>query len=99
MYLHDLWKRVGFALNIPISLRTICLGDDTNSMTAKIISLVCYIIFKKYLRDKDNAKKMMITIITFVKNELKVRLELYLKISIPEEAKVKLQRIIEILDE
>ena len=99
MYLHDLWKRVGFALNIPISLRTICLGDDTNSMTAKIISLVCYIIFKKYLRDKDNANKMMIAIITFVKNELKVRLELYLKISIPEEAKVKLQRIIEILDE
>ena len=54
-HLENVWQTVDTVLGMKLELRSILLGTDISLLNNRIVTLLCYLIFKKYLQ--DNAKE------------------------------------------
>ena len=74
----DLWSMISNMINIQISWREIIIGMNNKPAENYLISFVCYIIYKKFLVDKEKPiNGHYINLKTYVKCELKYKLEVY----------------------
>ena len=75
--LNDIWKLIQGIINVTIYWKTVPLGINNEPNMNSIISLICYIIYKKYLSDRDCDPNNIIPINRFIYNELGYRLNVY----------------------
>ena len=74
--LHNLWNIISETLNVQINWKAIVIGVESLPGVNFCISLINYIIYKKYLVDKDKVNENEICHIRkYVKKELEFRLE------------------------
>ena len=79
-----LWNKIGTVLNVDIIWYTIITGINLRQVENKVVSLICYIIYKKHLAD-TNGKGIVFPLYTFLKKELSYRLQIYDKTCSIEE--------------
>ena len=91
------WQIIGHVIDSSIDYRTLIWGKDGCKGSNRIISLVCYIIFKKYLQDKDRQERNHQPVAHFLKTELIFRLEIYKSTKMSEKDEKLLMELISIL--
>ena len=75
----------------------IVLGKEMFTHVNRVISLICYLIFKKYLLDKERMNNNLTPLPMYMKYELTFRLRVYENIKcIMTETKL-IQKIIQML--
>ena len=72
----DLWAKVANALETQITWFTILVGGDVSQLENKIISLICYLIYKKYLSERTGNISHT-SILQYMKKELSLRVQIY----------------------
>ena len=77
MHISRLWKKVGDALNYAMTWQKIVIGVHGNKVLNSIVSLVAYIIYKKFQGDKECAGHNYQGSCQFLHNELEYRLNVY----------------------
>ena len=82
---------------IDLDWKTILLGIDNEYTINCIISLICYIIYKKYIREKDQDIHCHTDIYTYVRNEIHYRLSTYSENICNIQCRILLHDIIEYL--
>ena len=90
--------KIGNALCLEIDFKSLIIGVNLNKVINRIISVVCYLIFKKYLQDKEKEYQSYRPMVSFIRNELVYRLEIYKLTSITEEDKIELMKVIASLE-
>ena len=79
--LHDckdilmIWKLLSKILKITIDFQVIVTGIPAEIDQNKIISLISFLIYKKYIRDINNNNYL--TLNTYLKKELQICLDIY----------------------
>ena len=95
-HVSTLWQNISNVLVVNITWLTLALGIHENRNYNIVLSLLCYIIYKKYLLDKQNETHVMQTTL-FLKKEIQQRLNVYSSEICPLGVKVLLQNIRESL--
>ena len=73
----NLWQNISRILNVNISWQDIIIGSDRDQILNLVTSLISYLIYKKFLGDKDKANFVNNNLNFFVKQELIKRNETY----------------------
>ena len=94
--LEHLWNKIGTVFKVNIMWYTIITGINLRQVENKVVSLVCYIIYKKYLAD-TNGKGIIFPLYTFLTKELSYRLQIYDKTCSIEERYI-IKNIVDILE-
>ena len=66
----NLWQTISRILNVNISFQDIIIGTDKDQNLNLVISLISYVIYKKFLIDKEKVNAVNNDINIFVKQEL-----------------------------
>ena len=90
------WLEVSDIINVDITWITLALGYNENKNYNTVLSLLCYVIYKKYLIDKQNETQIL-HIKTFMKKEIQQRMQEYSNRICPLGVRVILQNIKESL--
>ena len=94
---YNMWKIIGNALDCVFNFQIIILGKEMFTHVNRVISLICYLIFKKYLLDKERIDNNLTPLPMYMKYELTFRLRVYENIKcIMTETKL-IQKIIQML--
>lgn len=64
----SMWMKTSIALTLNINYFVIITGSTASSVQNQIISLLCHLIFRKFIKDTKIAKTLNIT--QYIKNEL-----------------------------
>ena len=75
-YLGNIWDILSDILGTDITWETIVLGSGDIGENNKVVSLLSYVIYKKYLLDREK-DKISTSLIQFIKKEITFRLEDY----------------------
>ncbi len=93
--LHDTWKVISEVTDYVLDFKMIILGVNKLPHVNRIISLLCYLIFKKYLIDKDRNNHNFTPVNIYIKYELIFRLKIYETLSLPWKQVELIQTIIQ----
>ncbi|MCP3887294.1 MAG: hypothetical protein GY702_00255, partial [Desulfobulbaceae bacterium] len=93
--LNDIWKVISDALNCVINFKMIILGGKRLIHENRSISLVCYLIFKKYLLDKERENNNFTPLFIYIKYELTFRLKIYESLKYPVNQTALIQKVIQ----
>ena len=74
-HLQQLWELIETSLDVELTYQSIILGIPDKKNANTILSLLCFLIYKKYLGDRQNTHKM--DIYAFISKELSIRLGIY----------------------
>ena len=80
IHLSNIWENVSTIINDNITWNTIVLGNDDKQHVNLTVSLICFIIYKKFLIDRNNVIVNFTPLIPFVKKEIAYRLKAYREI-------------------
>ena len=72
-----LWQNISGILNVNISWQDIIIGSDRDQILNRVISLISYVIYKKFLSDKEKVNVVNDNLNFFVKQELIKQNEIY----------------------
>ena len=75
-----LWKDVSYILDTDITWDCMILGLEKQPESNTVVSLLCYLIYKKYVTDRENINKRHTNVKIYIKNELSYKLKVYEKI-------------------
>ena len=74
-----IWEVVSNTFGLEISWKTVVTGVNIEQDFNHVISLICYLIYKKFLCDRGNGNNVHIPIGDFVKREILFRMAIYSK--------------------
>ena len=72
----EFWKKIQTVLDIAISYEILIIGDK-NITQNNMFSVLMYIIYKKFLVDYENIGNNREPLLSFIKNDLKYRVDIY----------------------
>ena len=75
--IRNVWCTINSVTPILIDWKLIVTGSNSNKCVNKVVSLICYLIYKKYLADKDKHQNLQNSVQPFLKSELFFRLRMY----------------------
>ena len=78
-HLKDLWLNISNVMALNIDYHVIITGKSANLLQNQIISLLCYLLFKKFIKDINNFQELCVK--QYLKKELNLRLDIYKKIT------------------
>ena len=96
-HLDNFWDTVSCSLQENINWQTIVLGTNGQQYVNLIVSLLCFIIYKKMLLDKNDRQNIYMTIQSFVKKELVYRLKVYKETECPRNVRLSLETLLDAL--
>ena len=76
-YAETLWEKLSAGMNRNICYKDIIAGVDANHTLNQMLSLIAFIICKKFQNDKDKENPINLDLSLFLKNELIKRQEVY----------------------
>jgi len=93
-----LWQTIANIFNLQVEWKHIILGLENDMIFNSIISLICYIIYKKYLVDKDNyGHNKNVSISDFTIKNIRSRYGFYSAVVCSAHCKVILDKICDAL--
>ena len=72
----DVWNFMNDNYDLNLDYRTLILGIDNNLRLNNLISVIMYLIYKKYLNDKDNGSD--VSLIHFIKTDVEFKSIIYI---------------------
>mgnify|MGYP001554014539 CR=1 FL=1 len=93
--LENTWLIVSNVINCQIDWKTIVMGLNDMPAANSCISIICYIIYKKYLIDKDSNSDVRTPTQFYVKKELTYKLQLYREIEIFNQTNLIMRELID----
>ena len=96
-HLLNIWDIACDIINENITWQMIVLGKDDHQHVNIFISLLCYIIYKKFLIDRNDYHKISVPIFTFVKKEVAYRLKTYRELEYTLTVRINLENLLQML--
>ncbi len=93
-HLKDIWVNVGYVMALNIDYHVVITGEGANPVQNQIISLLCWLLFKKFIKDINVFKNLCVN--QYLKNELNMKLNIYKKV-ITNEGREILRNVIDSL--
>ncbi len=76
IHLNHFWSKISRILHVNFTWQCVLLGSDDNKDSNRIISLLCYLIYKQYLKDKEK-KNVHQSFFSDMKREIEYKLKIY----------------------
>ena len=98
-HLDNLWTEISNIIEYRITWKEIVLGIESNDYfnQNQMISLIAYIIYRKFIFDRNNENNRSTNMRAFIKSELKYRLSGYSDRICQAQTKNLIQQVINIL--
>ena len=97
MHLSNIWDNVSTTINDDVTWHTVVLGNDEKQYVNLIVSLLCFIIYKMFLIDRNNANGHFPPFVPFVKKEIAYRMKAYREIECTLNVRVYLEDVLSML--
>ena len=89
----DIWKIISDLSTYNVTWKTITIGDEDKQLPDKALSLLCYIIYKKYITDRENIQHRQTGLQLFIKSEINSRLKIYTENVCKQESRIFLTEV------
>ena len=95
-HLNSLWNIISSILNIEITWELLVIGTNKNKNFNTILSLICFIVYKRYLCNKEKPDCFP-NLSNEIVREIEYRLQVYSNVTCSHETRTRLQDICNML--